>query len=211
MITRALSTRVLLPVVTLAFSACAAVMNPQMKDSATVWGTLSLLHPHEQTIVLRIDGLWGGITLKSERYVTPGKHELTVSTVFLADPDDDSWSSKTTLVDSVFQPNHRYIVKRTGNSLLLCDETAGDKNSILVGQWDIGVEDFYYEEPIDQADFIGADHVRPPLDRAKHASHSAGPPSIPHNPRPSPGSGRGGHGGGGGSHGGGGGGGGQKK
>ena len=203
--------------VVLALGGCATgprYANVKQGNSATLTGSqgglgvligLSGLASTRQ--ISQIDGLPSpGTTF----YLSPGKHNLELNvSYYLMFPPLLSVCDFTTAQD--FTANHEYRFTSSYNILQnifdvsILDETGGAAKPVSVGNWKV-IGQVPQDDEADPVPFesvaFGGDHSRPPLDRGGGASHEARPPSIPHNPRPSPGGGGGGHSGGGSSHGG---------
>lgn len=191
--------------------------SPSISGSENYLGDFVGIPPSAQ--LEQIDGLpitgmkWSA---NSAEYLSPGKHSVGVaaySKVFELPP---VFFCYKLAVEENFAANHKYRFTSTSTSgssfdVTLWDETGGSEDRVSVGEWK-GIGQEIGDDGPDSVSFDytydgGTDHTRPPLDRGEHPAHSGGPPSIPHNPRPSPG----GHGGGGGGRSGGGGGGGHRK
>jgi hypothetical protein len=214
-LSHAMSATLLLIVLTFGITGCATgptYQYTEQKDSASVHGTYATYATDVSTSIVKIDGLLvtGIFTTFPERYVSPGNHTIGLDIVTGADIDPDSRQDCSQSVEVNFLANHNYRFDASNGFLILWDETGDTENPIEVRRWVNFDDEFADNEPIQQVDIGGAEHVRPPLDRDEHASHadehpkhSGGtpshqdrspshqgrPPSIPHNPRPKSGGG----------------------
>jgi uncharacterized membrane protein YgcG len=187
---------------------CSSYNYKAQTDSAFVRGTdnVTLFNVNNRTFVgiLRVDGLYVGMPMNfnSGVYLSPGSHEISL----LFNPQSSEFTDMDNTLEASFAANHRYNLSISTDTvdITLWDETASADKAVKVAEWSFGETDTPEKGPIESVDLNNAILVRPPFGRVDNPPrsggsgdhdhpppHVGGPPSIPHNPRPSPGGGGG--------------------